>query len=131
MILLLPNVVNKVALTLTSVSTLSSPYYLFELENNQTFEKYYFTAPDQSGYPESYNLFFVRVKTNPNPLNGEVNLVIGEEYSYHVYEQTNPANLDPANATGIVENGILRYEILENDREEYTNTNTTRAVYRK
>jgi hypothetical protein len=61
----------------------------------------------------------------------EVNIVIGEEYSYHVYEQTNPSNLDPANATGIVENGILRYELLENDREEYTNTNTTRAVYRK
>jgi len=131
MILLLPNVVNKVALTLTSVSTLSSPYYLFELENNQTNIKYYFTAPDQSGYPESYNLFLVEVKTNPNPLNGEVNLVIGEEYSYHVYEQTNPSNLDPANATGVVENGILRYEIKENDREEYTNTNTTRAVYRK
>lgn len=130
MILLRPNITNKVALTLTEKVTIANPNFLFELENNQTREKYYFIAEDISLYPYSYNLFEIVVKANPNPLQGEVNLTTPEEYIYNVYEQVSPTNLDPTGLTK-VETGILRYDLEYTQRNNYTNGQTTRKVYQR
>lgn len=131
MILLHPTITNKVALTLSEATTLASPIYLFELINNQTFEKFYFIADDISPFTYRYNLFEIVVKTNPNPLNGEVNLTIGEEYKYNIYEQLSTTNLDPTLSTGIVEVGILRYDLKYAARNEYESDRPTRKVYKR
>lgn len=131
MILLHPTITNKVALTLSEATTLASPVYLFELINNQTFEKFYFIAQDTSSFTYRYNLFEIVVKTNPNPLEGEVDLTIGEEYRCNIYEQLSTTNLDPANATGIVEVDILRYDLKYAARNEYESDRITRKVYKR
>jgi hypothetical protein len=130
MILLKPTIQNKVALMLTSITTVTNPVYLFELVNNQTNERYYFIAQDTSQFTYSYNLFLITVKTNPNPLVGEVDLTIPEEYTYNVYEQQSTTNLNPNNAT-LIQTGILRYEKEYTSRQAYTRGETTRAVYKR
>ena len=131
MILLKPNIINKVALNLTNITTISSPTYLFELVNNQTNEKFYFIAPDTSQFTYRYNLFLVQVKSNPNPLAGEVDLVIPEEYQYNIYEQQSTTNLNPANSGALIQTGILRYDKEYTNRQAYTRGQITRKVYKR
>ena len=87
--------VNSIVLTLTEVSTLSAPYYLFVFQNemNPTSDPILFTAPDDSDYPERFNLFYL-----DEPV--DVELVKGQ-YTYSVYE----SNVFPPtinNSTGVV-----------------------------
>jgi hypothetical protein len=128
-ILLKPAIKNQVALTLTEMVTLPTPYYLFELVSKQSKEKKYFIGQDISLYSYRYNLFEIEVKANPNPLIGEVDLTLGDEYDYYVYEQTSPTNLNPANAGGLLEEGILRYEKARTELTQYERPQTERAVY--
>jgi hypothetical protein len=128
-ILLKPTIKNQVALTLTEMVTLPTPYYLFELINKQSKEKKYFIGQDTSLYSYRYNLFEIEVKSNPNPLVSEVDLKLGDEYDYYVYEQSSPTNLDPANASGLLEEGILRYEKARTELTQYERPQTERAVY--
>ncbi len=76
--------VNSIVLTLTEVSTLTSPYYLFVFQNemNPTSDPILFTAPDDSDYPERFNLFYL-----DEPV--DVELMKGQ-YTYSVYESTIP-----------------------------------------
>jgi len=129
MILLEPNKQNKVALTLSETATLAQPTFLFELQSKQTKEVFTFIAQDGSQYPYRYNLFLIEVKPNPNPLQGEVDLTIGDEYIYKVYEQISTTNLDPALADNLLEVGILLYKYDLTQREIYDYTETERAVY--
>ena len=87
--------VNSIVLTLTEVSTLASPYYLFVFQNemNPEAEQILFTAPDQSAYPERFNLFYM-----DEPV--DVTLMKGQ-YTYSVYESTiPPTSID--DTTGVV-----------------------------
>jgi hypothetical protein len=129
MILLEPNKQNKVALTLSETATLAQPTFLFELQSKQTKEVFTFIAQDGSQYPYRYNLFLIEVKANPNPLQGEVDLTIGDEYIYKVYEQISTTNLDPSLADNLLEVGILLYKYDLTQREIYDYTDTERAVY--
>lgn len=129
-ILLQPTILNTVALTLSETVTIADPKYLFVLKNSQTKEVYTFIAIDGSEYKDRYNLFQIRVKTSPNRLNGEVNLTIGSQYTYEVREQGSSVNLDPALSGAVLEVGILIYNIAYTQREEYTNEQNTRKVYK-
>jgi hypothetical protein len=62
-------------------------------------------------------------------LQGEVDLTIGDEYIYKVYEQVSTTNLDPALADNLLEVGILLYKYDLTQREIYDYTDTERAVY--
>lgn len=87
--------VNSIVLTLTEVSTLTSPYYLFVFQNemNPESQQILFTAPDQSAYPERFNLFYL-----DEPV--DVTLMKGQ-YTYSVYESTiPPTSID--DTTGVV-----------------------------
>jgi hypothetical protein len=128
-IYLLPTVQNKVALTLTENVTLSSPYYLFEITNTQTKVVTTFIAADTSLYTYRYNLFLITVKENPNRLLGEVDLQLGGDYQYNVYEQESSTNLLVADTGDKLENGILVYEKTTETPSKYTRTDKTRAVY--
>lgn len=87
--------VNSIVLTLTEVSTLSAPYYLFVFQNemNPTSDPILFTNLDESPYPERFNLFYL-----DEPI--DVELVKGQ-YTYSVYESTIPPT-EISDTTGVV-----------------------------
>lgn len=87
--------VNNIVLTLSEVSTLSNPYYLFVFQNemNPESDQILFTTADISTYPERFNQFLL-----DEPV--DVELVKGQ-YSYFVYESlVLPVTIE--DTTGIV-----------------------------
>lgn len=123
---------NDVVLTLTEKTTVSTPTYLFQFENNNTHEKVYCIQSDTSAHIERYNLFNLTVVAGvPVPLSGEIKLTLGDEYNYTIYAQSSTTNLNPANATEIVEIGYMTYDKVMTDRTEYTPSVTTRKAYEK
>ena len=121
---------NTVVLTLTEKSTLTSPDYLFVFTNDQTEVEYCFIAADTSLYPERYNKFTItETSTNPDTLDGEVELPILKFYKYTIYEQNSSTNLDPDLATGVVEVGKVEVFDTATADSTYTPTSTTNYVY--
>lgn len=87
--------VNSIVLTLTEVSTLSNPYYLFVFDNEMdvTDAPILFTTTDISTWKERFNMFLL-----DEPV--DVTLVKGQ-YRYQVYESTIPPT-SIQDTTGIV-----------------------------
>jgi hypothetical protein len=87
--------VNSIVLTLTEVSTLSNPYYLFVFENEMdtTDAPILFTTADISTWKERFNMFLL-----DEPV--DVILVKGQ-YRYLVYESTIPPT-SIQDTTGVV-----------------------------
>jgi len=118
---------NVVVLTLSEKITISSPNFLFEFINNQTQIKYYCISADLSLYPERYNKFNIIVKTTtPSPLVGEIQIPLGDEYTYNVYEQVSSTNLVPT-GLNVVENGLMTYDKIITSRVEQESTLTRKA----
>jgi len=116
-----------VVVTLSEKITIPNPNYLFEFINNQTQQKYYCIASDLSLYPDRYNKFTIVVKTTtPDPLDGEIQIPLGDEYTYNVYEQVSSTNLDPTGLT-VVENGLMTYDKILTSRVENESTLTRKA----
>lgn len=121
---------NVVCVTLSEKISISSPYYLFEFISNQTQQSYYCISPDLSLYPERYNKFNIVVSTGTiNPLSGQINIPLGDEYTYNIYEQTSNTNLDPTLSGLIVETGLMTYDKTLTDRIEFVSTLTQRKSY--
>lgn len=112
--------VNEIIVTLTEKVTLATPYFLFKFENQQTKQLFYCIAADTSSYTDRYNEFSIQEKTNPALTNGEIRLANEGFYNYTIYEQVSSTNLDPANATGIVEKGICK--VIGSARTKYSHT---------
>ena len=72
--------INTFALTLSEVTTLTNPYYLFvfEGEYNTAVEPIYWAGTDLSNWPTRYNLFTLEEGV-------DVELIKGQ-YKYSVYE---------------------------------------------
>jgi hypothetical protein len=121
---------NVVVVTLSEKISIASPNYLFEFISNQTQQKYYCIASDTSLYAERYNKFNVVVKsTTPTPLNGEIKIPLGDEYTYNIYEQLSNTNLNPVLSGAIVENGLMTYDKTITSRVEFVSTLTERKAY--
>ena len=121
---------NVVVVTLSEKISISSPNYLFEFINNQTQQKYYCIQSDTSLYPDRYNKFNIVVKTTtPTPLSGEINIPLGDEYTYNIYEQVSSTNLNPALSGNVVENGLMTYDKTITSRVEFVSTQTERKAY--
>jgi hypothetical protein len=117
---------NVVVLTLSEKISIASPNFLFEFINNQTQIKYYCISADLSLYPERYNKFTIVVKTTtPSPLVGEIQIPLGDEYTYNVYEQSS-TNLVPT-GLNVVENGLMTYDKIITSRVEQESTLTRKA----
>lgn len=110
MILLELNTRNdNVCLTLKEKQKLTSPYYLFEVWQTPE-EKQYFLQVDTSDYPDSYNRFSLKPISSGTPTNGEFLVNNNTDFwNYNVYE-TATQSLDPSDATGLLETGIIRVE---------------------
>lgn len=95
MIYIEKGVVNQIILTLTEVSTLANPFYLFVFQNemDQLSAPITFFTADISTYPERFNQFEL-----DEPV--DIDFVKGQ-YTYSIYESTvNPPTI--ANSTGLV-----------------------------
>lgn len=98
MIYIEQGVINQVVLTLTEVTTVSTPHYLFAFTNemNTTSVPQLFTTADTSSYPERYNLFV---------LNEPVDIILKQgQFVYQIYESSVPyvLPLTIAQSTGVV-----------------------------
>lgn len=120
---------NTIVLTLTEKATLLVPIFLFRFVGKQNGVEYVCLSSDISAYTYRYNEFVIKVKTSPNALLGEINLTIGDEYDYYIYEQSSTTNLDYTLSLNLVEQGIMNYRVNNGERIEYERTNTTRAIY--
>jgi len=98
MIYIEQGVINQVVLTLTEVTTVPTPHYLFAFTNemNTASVPQLFTTADTSSYPERYNLFV---------LNEPVDIILKQgQFIYQVYQSSVPyvLPLTIAQSTGIV-----------------------------
>lgn len=92
--------------TLVEKTTLSTPYYLWEIENVQTKVKVYCKATEASTELQRYNKFQITEDATPVALNGEVTLSAGN-HIYNIYEDASSTNLSPTGLT-LVETGLLK-----------------------
>jgi hypothetical protein len=130
MIYLKENQNNIVALTLTEKTTINAPTYLFRFVNNQTNLEYVCISDDLSGYLARYNKFnILTMNTTPDPLQGELKLPLGDEYSYFIYAQISTTNLDYKLSNEVVETGIMKHQKEFTERKTFTNGTTTRKVF--
>jgi hypothetical protein len=98
MIYIEQGVINQVVLTLTEVTTVPTPHYLFAFTNemNTASVPQLFTTADISSYPERYNLFVLDEPVDITLLQGQ--------FIYQVYQSSVPyvLPLTIAQSTGIV-----------------------------
>lgn len=98
-------------LTLTEKVTISNPYFLFYVTHRQTNKTYAFILTDVSTFKERYNKFSINENT--------YNFFEGE-YMYNVYAQTSSSNIIPSLANELVEEGILKVQLVETAEVFYT-----------
>ena len=96
--------INTFALTLSEVTTLVDPFYLFvfEGEYNTAVEPIYWVGTDTSNWPQRYNLFTIEEGV-------DVTLTKGQ-YKYSVYESATPIVIDENTNTdqlNLIEEGRL------------------------
>lgn len=131
MIIINKNQENNVALTLFEKTTIPCPYYyLFLLVNVQKNTIHTFLATDISGYKKRYNQFNIVETTDPNPMDGEVELNLPGRYYYFIYAQESDSNLDPELANELVEQGILTVRGESSTTSTAYETKTEGHVYR-
>lgn len=121
MILINKNSTNEVVLTLSEKTTLSNVYYLFEVIDDQSNDKYYFVLSDTSTNKERYSLLTIIEGTTVTFTN------IGF-YKYNVYEQTSSSNLNP-NGLNLIENGKLKVVDTTVELDQYSGNQTNYKVY--
>jgi len=131
MIYLKQNNVNTVILTLTEKTTITSPFYLFEFVSNSTKQTVYFTGSDISTNKTRYNEFNIELTTGVSDLlNSVLNLDPNGFYSYSVYSQESPTNLDINNITELVETGkVYVVPEFEETKTVYLDGQKTKIVY--
>ena len=100
MIYLEKDTVNTFVLTLTEVTTISNPLYLFEFEDefDTTVNPIYWLGADTSSYPSRYNLFTL---DEPEDL-----ILVKGQYKYKVYETDTPT-YDPTGLNMIEEGRMV------------------------
>jgi hypothetical protein len=98
MIYIEQGVINQIVLTLTEVTTVTTPHYLFAFTNemNTTSSTQLFTTTDMSLWPERYNLFVLNEPVDIPLLQGQ--------FIYQIYESSTPyiLPLTIAQSTGVV-----------------------------
>lgn len=101
---------NNVIFTLTENQTLTNPYYLFSLTSHLSKVEYNFICNDISSATSRYNKFIVveTGRTFQNLTAGTVSLTDNGFYTYKIYEQSSPVNLDVSLVDGVLlEQGLL------------------------
>lgn len=125
MILINKNSTSTYYFTLTENVTLTSPYFLFEFTNDFTQTPVYFIAANTSSYSYRYDSFVITETSGTNILtSGTITLSPAGQWTYRVFEQTSSTNLNPANATTLLETGIVKVVGTSDTYYENQVTNT-------
>jgi len=104
MIYLTKGATSQIILTLKEKQTLSSPNYLFVFTHRGSNIEVKFVLlnnQDTSAFKDRFNEFSIVTNTHFATQDSG-------EYEYEIYEQTSANNTNPANATGLIETGIMR-----------------------
>lgn len=136
MIYLIKDTINPVVLTLNELSTITSPYYLFEFiyEANLTPEPIYYTTNDETLAPNRYNLFNIEESSTGSTSGGTsvaLSLMSGQ-YTYNVYQSSASTLSVSATTGGIIETGRM---VVADLTGQYINqvipsqNNTTNNIY--
>ena len=88
-------------MTITELTTIPNPHYLFEFIHEQSLKSYVFTDFDMP------NISIAKERYDELTFIDGVCFVIEYlgSYIYNVYQQTDPSNLDPTLTQGLVETG--------------------------
>jgi hypothetical protein len=116
---------NNVALTLKESTTISNPNYLFQFINATSLEEVVFIASDTSNFKDRYNLFVIQlvVKNAINLLNGQIYLNDNGYWTYNIYQQASPTNLNLELTGALVETGKVLYNFTQDDTIELEQDN--------
>jgi hypothetical protein len=104
MIYLTKGATSQIILTLKEKQTLLAPNYLFVFTHRGSNIEVKFVilnAADTSAFKDRFNQFSIVTNTYFGSQDSG-------EWEYQIYEQTSTTNTNPANATGLVETGIMR-----------------------
>jgi len=104
MIYLTKGATSQIILTLKEKQTLSAPNYLFVFTHRGSNIEVKFVilnAADTSAFKDRFNQFSIVTNTYFGTQDSG-------EWEYQIYEQTSTTNTNPANATGLIETGIMR-----------------------
>ncbi len=104
MVYLTKGATSQIILTLKEKQTLSAPNYLFVFTHRGTNIEVKFVLlnnQDTSAYKDRFNQFSIVTNTHFATQDSG-------EWEYQIYEQTSTTNTNPANATGLIETGIMR-----------------------
>jgi len=116
---------NNVALTLSESTTISNPNYLFQFINATSLEEVVFIASDTSNFKDRYNLFVIQLvaKNAINLLNGQIYLNDTGYWTYNIYQQASPTNLDIKLTGALVETGKVLYNFTQDNTIELEQDN--------
>lgn len=112
MILLRKDIANKFVLTLTELSELTDPYYLFEFFSDSEKKSYYKIIEPDHTYDKGRQLFTLTEGT-------DIDFEVAGFFVYKVYEQASDSNLDPLLASKLLENGIAL--LIGDENSKYYN----------
>jgi hypothetical protein len=97
---------NKVVVTLREKSTLITPYYTWQIVNQNSFDTTIF-SPENFTTSPYYDAFTISIGT-PSSLTSSVTLdLVPGEYHYKVYEMNTQYDLNIQNAVDYVEIGLF------------------------
>lgn len=121
---------NYIVFTLYEKQTLTAPYFLFELRHKVENNPIYFISQDLSSFPTRYNKFLITETSGSQiPTSGVITLAKEGEYDYKIYEQTSSSNLNPVNATSVLEVGMIKVIGTAPTIKAYSSENTTYKTY--
>lgn len=106
---------------MTELTTVSPVYYLFEFEHEQSFLKYHCILANISSSTERFDEFQLEDGL-------DVTFDYDGYYTYRIYQQTSPTNLDPELSAGLVEEGRAHIYVVDSPSNEY-NENITFNIY--
>lgn len=108
--------------TVTELTTIANPEYLFEFIEEMTNESYFCILPDTSLYTGRYNEFTITDGS-------DLTFPIDGYYTYKIYEQPDgTGTTDPTGLT-IVEKGRAHVYVTDADPNEYDDTSETDSIY--
>ena len=131
MILLDQDTINQSVFTLSELTTIENPYYLFEFISDDSNDSVIFTGVDVSTNKSRYNKFEIELTSSTEDLlNSVIKLPLKGFYKYNVYSQVSATNLDLANVTKLVETGkAYVLDVVSIITETYTGGNNDKIVY--
>ena len=115
------NSTSNLIVTVTELTTVSPVYYLFEFEHEQSFLKYYCVLTNISSSIARFDEFQLEDGV-------DVTFDYDGYYTYRIYQQTDPVNLDPDMSDGLVEEGRAHVYSQDSPSTEFS-TNITFNIY--